>query len=582
MTKAATLALNEGASVELASAPREPRFALMPAMLEEINARGEITWVSDMWLEKLGYARAEVVGHLSTEFLTSESRERVTESGFPDLSRSGRHEGVELRLQCKDGRAIDVFLAIVVAPAEAEREASYLVSIADVTERRAAKRRLAESEARYRSLVEDQSEFVSLASPHGELLFVNHAYARLYGTVPEIMVGRSLFDFVPDSQRGSVEEHLKLVLASQDTVTDENQVMLPHGEARWISWSNRALADGAGRVTAIHSVGRDVDRRVISELRLKESEARYRMLADHSTDMVFQLDLGFTRRYVSPASRDVLGYAPEELVGVKPVSMVHPDDAARVAQVFKSLTDGRVDRQVVVNRIRHGDGHYVWVESQLRALKDPVSGAATGIIGALRDISARKSVEDQLAEANRRLEALARRDALTGLANRREFDDVFTREHRRFRRRKKGLALLMIDVDWFKPFNDTYGHQAGDECLRRISGTIAGAISRAGDVAARYGGEEFVVLLPDTDEAGAALIGERVREAVRRAAILHEASPKGVATVSVGAAAIDSESADVASESLLRLADRALYLAKQSGRDNVVCASRLPAKPAAA
>jgi diguanylate cyclase (GGDEF)-like protein/PAS domain S-box-containing protein len=299
------------------------------------------------------------------------------------------------------------------------------------------------------------------------------------------------------------------------------------------------------------------------------------MLADHSTDMVFQLDRDLVRQYVSPSCRDVLGYEPDELVAARPFGLVHPEDAERVGRLLRSVLTGQAERQEAIYRFRHRSGRWIWVEALFRALRERETGTATGIIGAMRDISARKSVEDQLAKANRRLEALAAQDGLTGLANRRAFDDAFLREHQRVKRRTKGLGIAMIDVDWFKPFNDSYGHLAGDECLRRLGKAIADTANRAGDTVARYGGEEFVALLPDTDETGAALIGERIREAVARLAIVHRASPLGVVSVSVGIAATEPRVTDGGPDALLRLADRALYEAKSRGRNLVARASSL-------
>ena len=142
-------------------------------------------------------------------------------------------------------------------------------------------------------------------------------------------------------------------------------------------------------------------------------------------------------------------------------------------------------RQSIVVRIRHRDGHWIWADIQLRAIKDPSTSAISGITAALRDISIRKSVEDQLAEANRRLEALVREDSLTLLGNRRAFDVSLAREYRRAQRDKTSITLIMIDVDRFKSFNDRYGHLAGDDCLRRISDAIKTVTRRPADMAGR-------------------------------------------------------------------------------------------------
>jgi diguanylate cyclase (GGDEF)-like protein len=167
------------------------------------------------------------------------------------------------------------------------------------------------------------------------------------------------------------------------------------------------------------------------------------------------------------------------------------------------------------------------------------------------------------------LQQLALVDGLTGISNRRQFDRSIGSEVVRANRMNGGLALLMIDVDSFKAFNDHYGHDAGDGCLRRIAATLRATLQRPTDLAARYGGEEFAVLLPDTDEQGALVVANAIRAAVRGSAIPHENSASGIVTVSIGVAALPSTpSADV--KTLIERADRALYAAKESGRDRIV------------
>ncbi|MGH8386327.1 MAG: sensor domain-containing diguanylate cyclase [Pseudomonas sp.] len=180
--------------------------------------------------------------------------------------------------------------------------------------------------------------------------------------------------------------------------------------------------------------------------------------------------------------------------------------------------------------------------------------------------------QDKLLEVNRNLELLALEDALTGLANRRQFDLFIQAEAGRARRNVTALSLLMIDADYFKAFNDQYGHLAGDECLRKISAIIVDNINRPGDLAARFGGEEFAVVLPGTDYVGAFLVAEKIRRAVQEAGLLHSASPEGVVTVSVGVCGYDP-AAQTSTEDLIGAADKALYVAKASGRNMSVIAN---------
>ncbi|MGF6558592.1 diguanylate cyclase (GGDEF)-like protein [Pseudomonas sp. S30_BP2TU TE3576] len=180
--------------------------------------------------------------------------------------------------------------------------------------------------------------------------------------------------------------------------------------------------------------------------------------------------------------------------------------------------------------------------------------------------------QEKLLEVNRNLEGLALKDALTGLANRRQLDAFIDVELGRARRSLTDLALLMIDVDHFKAFNDRYGHLAGDECLRKVSAIITDNIKRPGGLAARYGGEEFAVVLPGTDYVGAFLVAEKIRRAVLQAGIAHSDSAEGTVTVSVGVGASNA-TAQVRPEELIDAADKALYVAKASGRNMSVIAN---------
>jgi diguanylate cyclase (GGDEF)-like protein/PAS domain S-box-containing protein len=176
-----------------------------------------------------------------------------------------------------------------------------------------------------------------------------------------------------------------------------------------------------------------------------------------------------------------------------------------------------------------------------------------------------------VAEATRRkLEDLAMMDSLTGLANRRHFDAFLDAEISRASRAGTSIAMVMIDADKFKPLNDMYGHPSGDECLRAVAAAISGQLRRAGDLAARFGGDEFAVILPGTDEAGAAMIAERIVLAIRGVAILHPGTDSGVVTASAGVAAIMPAVTRSRSHDLLQQADAALYAAKARG-GNQVC-----------
>ena len=181
---------------------------------------------------------------------------------------------------------------------------------------------------------------------------------------------------------------------------------------------------------------------------------------------------------------------------------------------------------------------------------------------------------DALQVLNRKLEKQVMQDGLTGLANRRHFDQMLAREYGRAARMGRSLALIMIDIDFFKQYNDIYGHPAGDECLRAVSRAIRDETpTRPGDLAARYGGEEMVILLPETDMAGAMTVAQRIHASIHELDLPHRGSTIGIVTVSTGVDALIPQRDLNTPESLLLNADKALYVAKSCGRDRV-CSSR--------
>jgi diguanylate cyclase (GGDEF)-like protein/PAS domain S-box-containing protein len=316
------------------------------------------------------------------------------------------------------------------------------------------------------------------------------------------------------------------------------------------------------------ALGRTMRKRQEAEAATYESEANFRLLAENCADMVTRIGPDGLRRYVSPASFRILGRVPEELVGRRPRDEIHANDAAAVAAASDRLQQSDDDTEATLcYRSRRADGTWIWMESTVRAVRDPLTGKKDGLVVVSRDVTERKRVEVELAR-------LATLDGLTGIANRRSLDDALGREWRRCARAELPLSVLLVDVDRFKAMNDSQGHQKGDECLRLVGAVLGGTVRRASDLSARYGGEEFALLLPETDAMGAAAVAERVRAEVEALALPHEASglPGGVVTVSVGGATIWPVPGEEATgpAALIGMADQCLYEAKRTGRNRAV------------
>lgn len=319
--------------------------------------------------------------------------------------------------------------------------------------------------------------------------------------------------------------------------------------------------------------------------RLMESEARYRMLAENSHDVIWTLDIpSRTYTYVSPAIKELSGYLPEEIVG-QPVDVrLTPDSAARAArdidQRLRRIAAGDKAASVVVSELEQvcKSGDVITTEVVSSYLLD-ADGVARTILGITRNVSERKAVESALRETNRQLHArieeigrlqvalqeLAVRDSLTGLYNRRYLDETLEREVSRARREGIPLSLVMLDIDHFKRVNDTYGHQVGDEVLRILASTLLADI-RAEDVACRYGGEEFLILLPNMPLETTMLRAQGWRNAVEALRVTH-GNFQITFTISLGVSAYPEHGKTP--DDLTRCADQALYRAKHEGRNQV-------------
>jgi diguanylate cyclase (GGDEF)-like protein/PAS domain S-box-containing protein len=312
---------------------------------------------------------------------------------------------------------------------------------------------------------------------------------------------------------------------------------------------------------------------------MRRIEAMHKIIAENTADIIVIGNAQRRRVYVSPSYTEILGYSSEELLDGHAFDLLHPEDLDAVRTVFAGLTPEH-PRAEASFRMRHHNGGYVSIDATYRVLGDNL------IVSVLRDVTRQRQAEHELAQANRQLEAanrllaaMAMQDGLTGLANRRQFDETLAAEFCHARIRQRTLALILIDADFFKAFNDSCGHPAGDECLRRISAAAKAAVRRPADLVARYGGEEIAILLPDTDLPRAITVAERIREAVMALCIEHPTSPHRRVTISVGVSAV-LPAPDTPVLSLVEAADRALYEAKHAGRNLV--RGHLAAAPQAA
>jgi diguanylate cyclase (GGDEF)-like protein/PAS domain S-box-containing protein len=327
----------------------------------------------------------------------------------------------------------------------------------------------------------------------------------------------------------------------------------------------------AAAMVSLYSVSVVIENLRSTERRLQEIVSLHKLVTENSRDVIIIADFEGRKSFVSAAGAHWGGWSSEEMLSVPTLTLVHPDDRPKMVNTLHALRSGK-DEALAECRARKRDGSYVWVEASLRTIRDPVTGVPTGVLNNVREITQRKLAEQQLAQAYRAVEAMAITDALTGLANRRGFDQCLTVEWRRGMREHKPLSLLLIDADVFKAYNDAYGHLRGDNCLKQIAEAIQDVILRPGDLVARFGGEEFAVILPNTSAPGAFQLAQDICAMMCNRQLPHSGNPDGIVTVSAGSATLVPQLGQGAA-ALIDCADQALYQAKRNGR-NRACAYR--------
>ena len=345
----------------------------------------------------------------------------------------------------------------------------------------------------------------------------------------------------------------------------------------------------SARVIMIHSVVhiisviRDITERREFEDALIESEEKYRSILNASPDDITITDLDGYILMASPASKEIFGYEVDwdldNFIGVELTEFIIPEDVERFKSDVLKMYEGANESTNEYRGIRQDKSTFD-IEVNSRFIYN-ANGLPEKMVFIIRDITKRKMIESKMQQLVQQLEIErntaqlnAITDSLTGLFNRGHFDKTLRTEFSRLTRSGSRLSLIMLDIDHFKKFNDSYGHIAGDKCLQMVAATLKSSIERETDIVARYGGEEFIIILPDTDEKGAMILGELIRKKIEDLAIPHiESETSKYVTVSVGIITIDSTDL-ISADQALKLVDEALYIAKEKGRNRCVYSSK--------
>jgi diguanylate cyclase (GGDEF)-like protein/PAS domain S-box-containing protein len=442
-----------------------------------------------------------------------------------------------------------------------------IIQIVDIDLQKRAAAAISEAESRWNFALESAGQGVWDHDLRTGKSFYSRMWRVMRGMEPDALVDdtqESWLSRVHPDDRANAREHERR-LVSGEVEYQEFEYRERHRDGHWIWILSRGKPvewRPDGSVARVIGTDTDITRIKATETRLAlalGTMADALVLFDENERMVFSNEQ-YRRLFPKTPNARVPGASLIDILRAsvdagEPVGITPENGDTYVAKTRAALKSGGEWE------IELTDGRWLYARAS------PVPDG--GYISVVSDITERKRAELALSELNHKLAELANVDGLTGLTNRRAFDEALDAELRRSARSGTPLGLLLIDVDHFKAFNDTYGHPEGDDCLKAVAKVLTETLNRPGDLPARYGGEEFAAILPDTDAKGAMAIAEAIRVAVRHRAIAQDGTPTGILTVSIGVSAYAQGGAASMAE-LVQAADDALYAAKAAGRDRVV------------
>lgn len=296
----------------------------------------------------------------------------------------------------------------------------------------------------------------------------------------------------------------------------------------------------------------------------------YRTLLESTKAIPWKIDWATMQfAYIGPQIEKLLGWEQSSWVSVNDwAERMHEEDREWTVNYCVSQSQSGIDHEADYRALTKS-GEYVWIRDVVHVVRKQ-DGEVDCLIGFMFDISERKRIENRLLTLQKELEELSFKDGLTGVPNRRMFDTVLKEEWAKATRNSQPLSVIMLDIDYFKQFNDRYGHLQGDECLRHVARLLSSCATRATDFCARYGGEEFVFVLPETDATAALKLAERCRHTIMQERMPHAEGMESIVTVSLGVSTIVPKHGNDDPLEFLQRVDSALYQAKADGRNQVV------------
>jgi diguanylate cyclase (GGDEF)-like protein/PAS domain S-box-containing protein len=447
-----------------------------------------------------------------------------------------------------------------------------LVIVRDITERKQAEISLRESQMLYRSLTEVLPHGLYRINRAGHYTFANPAFLATLGYSLGDCLGKTVDDlYPPDVAQAYAKDNFQVMSSGQaikkiEIYTDSDN------SKRYTQVLKSPLYNAEGDIIGMQGVFWDVTDLKRTEAALDSQKQFLQNVIDNIPSAIVVTDVHNRIQIANRASAAMHGMLPADMLGQLDTgfNIVDSDgDSNADVTTYDDLNQQVIETQTpfqAAQEIIDSDGVSRWYQVIISPFQDS-EGQVAGVISNCIDITDRRHMEIALKHANEKLERLATLDGLTHIPNRRRFDEYLEQEWQRMVREQQPLSLILFDVDFFKAYNDHFGHQQGDEALIAIAQAANRAVKRASDLLARYGGEEFAIILPNTRRTGAEIVARGIQEQVKALALEHPHSTvDDYVTVSMGIASVVPV-AEQAPEDLIAAADAALYQAKRRGRN---------------
>jgi diguanylate cyclase (GGDEF)-like protein/PAS domain S-box-containing protein len=515
------------------------------------NAEGKAIYVNERWCELTGLTSEEAMGDGWRVALHPEDAPRVTPE-WEQAGAEGRDSVVEYRFLRPDGTASWIEGYAAALRDEGGRVIGWVGTCLDFTARK-------EAEERLRRTFDDAPVGMAFVTPEGRWLQANPALCRMLGYSEEELTKLTFADIThPDDIESSTELVRSHLAGEIDRVQTEKRYLRSDGRVVWVALTSTLTCDADGKPLHFMAQMEDVTERVLAQRALEEAEERFRRAFDDAPIGMALVGLDGRWLQVNETLCQITGYAEEELLARTFGDITHPDDLDQNLRKLGVVVDGGARSARFEKRYIRRDGRTVWVNVSTSLVHD-ADGEPLHFVSQIEDVTDRKRAE-------RHLKELADHDSLTGLLNRRRFDEELQLTLLRLRRHGGRAALLLLDLDRFKLVNDTHGHKCGDDVLVAVAKALRSRL-RATDVIARLGGDEFAAIVLEVDAEAAQLVASDVVASVRGNPAVWDGAEIPV-TASIGVVLLDRAMVDDQNDVLVA-ADRALYEAKAAGRNRI-------------